>query len=96
MALETIPIIPNAKSQGEVWEISINESASFPPIHCCRFLRIESIQTPFHHTIFGKYQAGSDFLEKGCAVSPRAQFGPLQSDAEDLNPRFFKKETKES
>jgi len=94
MALETIPIIPNAQSQEEIWEISINKSASFPLIHCCGFLRTESIQTPCHPGIFRKYQPGSVFLEKGCTVSLRAQFGPLQSDAEDLNPRFLKKGNK--
>lgn len=47
VALETIPSIPNAKSQGEIREISINESASFPRIRCIGFLGSNLYKPPF-------------------------------------------------
>lgn len=93
MALETIPVIPNVKSQREIWEISINNSDSFPPIHCIGFLGLNLSKPPFIPQYSGS-TSQAVFLAKDCTVSLRAQFGPLQSDADDLNPSSSKKGNK--
>lgn len=87
VALETTPVIPDAKSHRGISEIPINHSASFPP-----FIVLVSSDWTYPNPFIQQYSGTPSqvvFLGKGCTGLLRAQFGPWQSDADSLNPLFF-------